>query len=64
MGFCRLREYSYRPLDVKLSVDVTTEGGTLTVFFDGGKAFLKGKVNDVFEGYFYHGGFEEKKSEI
>lgn len=56
--------YSYRPLDVKLSVDVTTEGGTLTVFFDGGKAFLKGKVNDVFEGYFYHGDFEEKKSEI
>lgn len=48
--------YSYRPLDVNLNVDVITEGGTLSVYFDGGRAFLTGDVNEVFEGRFDHMG--------
>lgn len=42
--------YSCRPLDTNLKVDVTTEGGTLSVYFEGGRAFLNGEVNLVFEG--------------
>ncbi|MBR2337750.1 MAG: diaminopimelate epimerase [Clostridia bacterium] len=46
--------YSYRPLDVNLKVNVTTEGGTLNVFFEGGRAFLSGEVNETFSGSFDH----------
>lgn len=56
--------YSYRPLDAKLIVDVTTEGGTLNVFFEGGRAFLKGDVNEVFKGYFNHKEFLENQDEL
>ena len=56
--------YSYRPLDSNLKVDVTTEGGTLTVYFEGGRAFLSGEVNEVFEGTFAHNNFLEKNHEI
>ena len=56
--------YSYRPLDSKLMIDVTTEGGTLNVFFEGGRAFLTGTVNEVFKGNFNHEEFIEKQNEI
>lgn len=53
--------YSYRPLDGNLKVEITTEGGTLSVFFEGGKAFLSGEVNEVFAGYYDHQKFKEIK---
>lgn len=55
--------YSLRPLDSNLKVSVTTEGGTLSVFFVGGRAFLTGEVTEVFEGAFDHSEFEEKNDE-
>ncbi len=56
--------YSYRPLDGNLNVDVTTEGGTLNVTFEGCKAFLTGEVNEVFEGVFNHSEFMVSSNEI
>ena len=56
--------YSYRPLDTKLIVDVNTEGGTLNVFFEGGRAFLKGDVNEVYQGIFNHKEFLENQDEL
>ena len=56
--------YSLRPLDSNLAVDVTTEGGTLSVSFDGGKAFLEGDASEVFEGTYDHSEFEEDIDEL
>ena len=56
--------YSYRPLDAKLKVGVTTEGGTLSVFFEGGKAFLSGEVREVFSGAYDESHFLENNDEI